>query len=186
MIEAIDMPEGLEFRNAGTRCDLLFGPCCCGAWHLPEDLAFRIFNQLKQPREGNTPQPTPEPVPARKNLASPASYYATLLPKLREIAATHGYALALHGSLTRDCDLVAVPWQEWAHPALTLVTAIRDEIGGWFHSPDPQFESMIKDGCVSMKPHGRRSYSIHLTAHGMDGPYLDISVTPLAVGDQPA
>lgn len=41
------MPKGLDFRNGGQSCDMLAGPCACGAWHKLEDLPFRIFNQLK-------------------------------------------------------------------------------------------------------------------------------------------
>lgn len=111
------------------------------------------------------------------NLDSPASYYSALIPLLRVIAVKHGYALALHGSMNRDCDLIAVPWQEWATDPLPMIIDMRDSVGGFFHSPDPQFESLIKDGAPSKKPHGRLAYSIHLTDRGLDGPYLDISVT---------
>jgi hypothetical protein len=38
--------------------------------------------------------------------------YMELLPKLREIAKSNGYALALHGSVKRDMDVIAVPWIE--------------------------------------------------------------------------
>lgn len=114
----------------------------------------------------------------QKGVDSPASYYAALIPRLRVIAAKYGYALALHGSMNRDFDLILVPWQEWANQHLEMVTEMRDALGGFFHSPDPQFESLIKDGAVSKKPHGRLSYSIHLSSQGMEGPYLDISVAP--------
>lgn len=113
-----------------------------------------------------------------KNLSLPASFYATFLPSLRAIAAKYGYALAIHGSMARDFDLIALPWQEWADDHLAMATEMRDELGGWFHSPYPQFESLVKDGAASQKPHGRIAYSIHLTEHGMNGPYVDISVAP--------
>ena len=41
-----------------------------------------------------------------------AVYAAALYPDLAEIAREHGYALAVHGSLARDFDLIAVPWRE--------------------------------------------------------------------------
>ena len=37
-------------------------------------------------------------------------YAAALYPKLCRIFHAHGYALAVHGSLARDFDLIAVPW----------------------------------------------------------------------------
>lgn len=39
-------------------------------------------------------------------------YAAALYPKLAAIFQKHGYALAVHGSLARDFDLIAVPWIE--------------------------------------------------------------------------
>jgi len=37
-------------------------------------------------------------------------YAAALYPDLAAICISHGYALAVHGSLARDFDLIAVPW----------------------------------------------------------------------------
>lgn len=37
-------------------------------------------------------------------------YAAALYPELAKIFQKHGYALAVHGSLARDFDLIAVPW----------------------------------------------------------------------------
>lgn len=46
----IPLPEGLDFRNPWpTQCDMLEGPCACGAWHRIEDLKFRIENQFYAP-----------------------------------------------------------------------------------------------------------------------------------------
>lgn len=41
-----------------------------------------------------------------------APTYMCLYPGLAVIARKHGYALAVHGSLARDMDLVCVPWIE--------------------------------------------------------------------------
>lgn len=43
----IAMPNDLDFRNGGEKCDMLAGPCSCGATHSLEDLAYRIFTQLR-------------------------------------------------------------------------------------------------------------------------------------------
>lgn len=39
-------------------------------------------------------------------------YAAALYPELAKIFQRRGYALAVHGSLHRDLDLIAVPWAE--------------------------------------------------------------------------
>lgn len=39
-------------------------------------------------------------------------YAVALYPELAKIFQKHGYALAVHGSLARDFDLIAVPWGE--------------------------------------------------------------------------
>ena len=39
-----------------------------------------------------------------------APIYASMYQDLAEICREHGYALAVHGSLARDLDIVAVPW----------------------------------------------------------------------------
>lgn len=46
VIPSIPMPDGLEFRNGGQLCDMLNGPCACGAWHHVEDLPWRVQHQL--------------------------------------------------------------------------------------------------------------------------------------------
>lgn len=43
----------------------------------------------------------------------PANYapiYACVYAQLAEVARSHGYALAVHGSLAADFDLVCIPW----------------------------------------------------------------------------
>jgi hypothetical protein len=37
-------------------------------------------------------------------------HYAEILPVIREVARSCGYAIAVHGSMQRDLDIVAVPW----------------------------------------------------------------------------
>lgn len=39
-------------------------------------------------------------------------YAAACYPGFAEIARKHGYALAVHGSLARDFDIIAIPWIE--------------------------------------------------------------------------
>ena len=90
--------------------------------------------------------------------------YATLYPCMVEAARELGYAVALHGSLVRDMDVIAIPWMPDAASTLELATAVRDSIGGVF-APGPP----------CMKPHGRQVFTILL-----DGPlFVDLGVMPL-------
>lgn len=94
-------------------------------------------------------------------------FVAEQLEGVRAEARELGYALAVHGSLTRDVDIVAVPWTDDAAPAELLVDAVVRAVDGSQHTdPDPGKE----------RPHGRRSWSIVLPGFG--NTYLDVSVMP--------
>lgn len=96
-----------------------------------------------------------------------------LIPVLREVSRRHGYALAVHGSLNYDIDLLAAPWTDnvAGNPtdAETLAAAFAEVIKAvtgldWAN---------INKGPES-KPHGRQAWSFHLGG----GPYIDLSVMP--------
>lgn len=112
-----------------------------------------------------------EPIPAR------AAAYVALYPMLLQIAKDHGYALAVHGSLHRDFDLIAIPWVESASDALTPIRAIRQKTRTVTHHESTD-RKWAKDCSPTAKPHGRVAYSLHVTNSGMYGGYLDISVMP--------
>lgn len=99
---------------------------------------------------------------------SPAAAYACLLPMLTEVAHAHGYALAVHGSMRRDLDLVCVPWVEDAASGDDLVAALNARVA-WLVGDDTE----PVDGPTT-QPHGRRSWAILL----FGGLYLDVSVMP--------
>lgn len=49
------------------------------------------------------------------------------LPDFRaiwEVARSCGYGIGLHGSMKRDCDLIAVPWTEEATHPVVLIEAL--------------------------------------------------------------
>lgn len=95
-----------------------------------------------------------------------------VLPAIRETARVKGYAVAVHGSVARDIDLVAVPWIESALPADELVSAIFDAVRarleGAGYMPD--------EVRGTTKPHGRRAWTIILGC----GVFIDLSVMPLS------
>ncbi len=96
------------------------------------------------------------------------AYAKTILP-LRDVARCLGYALAVHGSLKRDIDLVAIPWTDGAADAEALADALLAEteriIGFAVYGNDGPFPRP--------KPHGRRCWTIHF-----NGTYIDLSVMP--------
>jgi hypothetical protein len=84
----------------------------------------------------------------------PANYapvYCALYPQLAEVSRTHGYALAIHGSLGRDMDLICIPWGDVPSDPQTVV----DEITSKF---------AVKEvgGPPTEKPHGRTAYTLSL------------------------
>lgn len=101
--------------------------------------------------------------------------YAQLLPRIREVGKRLGYAIAVHGSMTRDLDLLAVPWVESAEPAERLVAAIAKSVGGFVvgGGPDPIERGRLSNE-PSIQPHGRLSWNICWGGH----PFIDLSVMP--------
>lgn len=119
--------------------------------------------------------------------------YDQLIGPLRDVARRLGYALAVHGTLKRDIDLIACPWTGDAVPAKTLAKAIQHkarEIVGHAEpcraearSSNPKYFRdgltgfAAKVGRITAKPHGRKSWAFHLTPN-QDGPYIDLAVMP--------
>lgn len=112
--------------------------------------------------------------PAGRQLS--ASLCATALTlaiePMRNIARDHGYALATHGSLARDIDMVAVPWTDGASEPDELLQDLKGAVMGVFGRArlDPKDE-------WTEKPHGRRAKSIHVYSDSHFF-YFDISVMP--------
>jgi len=75
-------------------------------------------------------------------------YAAAMYPDLCSIFQSHGFALAVHGSLARDFDLIAVPWVDKTS------------------TPDEVLCDVLKKFAVTLvgqpekKPHGRISYTL--------------------------
>jgi len=104
--------------------------------------------------------------------AKPA-FYATVHVTLIGVARDCGYALALHGSLKRDMDVVAVPWTEDATSADRLMRGLAQATGGYYRHQQPK-----------KNPHGRLSYALVLDNCAGDAVYIDISVMPRLGGDE--
>lgn len=107
--------------------------------------------------------------------------YDKLIDPLRARARELGYALAVHGTLKRDIDLIACPWipeavdpSSLAHALYEVVVEVNDG-AAFIRENDPWHRS----GCPGHKPHGRLVWTIHLGG----GPYIDLSVMPRGGAD---
>lgn len=87
-------------------------------------------------------------------------FYAHQYARMLEPARALGWCLALHGSLRRDCDVLAVPWVEGACPAKDLVAALALAVEGFVSDGTPD----------TAKACGRRAWTIHF-----GGPWIDLS-----------
>ncbi len=96
-------------------------------------------------------------------------YAAALYPDLAGIFQRHGYALAIHGSLARDFDLVAIPWTE--NPSDP--SAILDEVTKEF--------TIHKCGDFERKNHGRIAYTLSV---GFGSCAVDLSFMPVEKGSK--
>ena len=108
-------------------------------------------------------EPKREPTGAPYGIIDPD--YGRAYTIARKIAREEGYAIGLHGSFTRDLDLIAVPWAERACEAEHLIRRIVDATG-----------LQLSDG-VGVKPHGRRAWTLLFPAFG-DPRFVDLSVMP--------
>lgn len=94
-------------------------------------------------------------------------YAAALYPELARIFQKHGYALAVHGSLRKDLDLIAVPWAE--------KVSLPDEI---FQEISEKYVFRII-GEPTRKPHGRVAYWFSI---GFGECAIDLSFFPMSEG----
>lgn len=92
-----------------------------------------------------------------------APVYCALYPELAKIAREHGYALAVHGTMGRDFDLICIPWIEAPQSPASVVNAMTTKF------------SLKQIGEPSIREHGRLVYTLSL-AFGEC--FLDLSFTP--------
>lgn len=130
--------------------------------------------------------------------ATPAPMFACLYPGLCDVARANGYALAIHGSVITDLDLIAVPWTQAAISGEALMLALMKHLNAvdyrdllvrqcesW--ATPEQIDQMVESerarngderGLLdcALKPHGRRAWNLYLHA----GVKIDLSVMPLS------
>lgn len=96
--------------------------------------------------------------------------FAFMYIGLCNVARENGYALAVHGTLNCDFDLVAIPWTNEAIEPFALVKQIEARIG----ICEPDIFLGLHTQEPEIKPHGRLAWLIKLG----NGAALDISVMP--------
>ena len=93
-----------------------------------------------------------------------APMYCALYPGLAEVTREHGYALAVHGSLGRDMDLICIPWIESPSDPGDVVKAITSK----FH--------IRTVGDPDTTHHGRERWTISV---GFGECLIDLSFMPM-------
>jgi len=94
-----------------------------------------------------------------------APIYVGLYPELAEITRKHGYALAAHGTLARDFDLICIPWVKNPSAPKDVVAEITSNFSLKLSGePNP-----------TIKEHGRICYTLILSFGEC---FLDFSFMP--------
>jgi hypothetical protein len=125
-----------------------------------------------------------------KPIHAKPSLYAYYFQGLKEIALKYGYNLVLHGSLNRDLDLIAIPWQETLGSHDEMIEEFIKEIGGELMFANGVDRSRAPDRDwpkYKITYHGRMQYVINLNREcklvndEWTDPqyYIDISVIPV-------
>ena len=102
------------------------------------------------------------------------NYYLRIVPVIKQVARDLGYAIGMHGSLTHDLDLIAVPWVTGEATHEELLDAMQLAIAGYKGMNHKQ-EKVDKPYIGSDMPHGRRAYIVWIGVHA----HIDISITPV-------
>jgi len=90
-------------------------------------------------------------------------YAAAVYPDLAALFHKHGYALAVHGSLARDLDLIAIPWMAKVSPVERVLAKIRRRY------------NMREIGEPEKREHGRLAYTFSI---GWGACSIDLSFFP--------
>jgi len=128
-----------------------------------------------------------------KPIHAKPSLYAFYFESLKIIALKYGYNLVLHGSMNRDLDLIAIPWQKELGSHEEMVNEFIKELDGSLMLNNRRIENnKIAGEPYSTTHHGRIQYVININREcGMVNDiwvdaqyYLDISVIPPVINKQ--
>ncbi len=88
--------------------------------------------------------------------------YSHRMAEIQSAGRSCGYAIAIHGSMQRDLDVVAIAWTEHAMPPNSLIAHFQNL--GMTIGPDSPKE----------KPHGRITYTLLMGG----ALFMDLSIIP--------
>lgn len=127
-----------------------------------------------------------------KPIHAKPSLYAFYFEIIKEIGIKYGYNIVLHGSMNRDLDLIAIPWQEVIDNKDEMIDEISITIGGHVMMQNRSVDDIIGTR-YSITHHGRMQYIININRDfkmKLDGLiakiqeyadtqyYIDISIMP--------
>ena len=92
-------------------------------------------------------------------------YTAAMYPELAEISRAHGYALAVHGSLARDMDIICVPWRYDATEPQVVIEAFMARFA----------VRQVGQPLYELKEHGRLVTTLTV---GFGECFMDVSFMP--------
>lgn len=93
--------------------------------------------------------------------------YSHRIHDIQVICRAAGYAIAIHGSMQRDLDLVAIPWTKRAVKHTTLARRLCAELGC-------TLSEVKKLTGATKKPHGRLVYTLMMGG----ACFMDLSIMP--------
>ena len=99
--------------------------------------------------------------------------YARIFTIIRILAWSEGYAVAMHGSFTRDLDLIAIPWTKFACEPEHLIRRIVDGT-----------ELRLNGHPPTQKEHGRLAHTL-LFPKFADPRWIDFSIMPRILTPSP-
>lgn len=96
-----------------------------------------------------------------KPIHAKPSLYAFYFEIIKEIGLKYGYNIVLHGSMNRDLDLIAIPWEENVGDKDLMIDEISNVIGGSILMSNKCIDNVDGDRFSKM-PHGRINYIINI------------------------
>jgi hypothetical protein len=125
----------------------------------------------------------------KKPIHAKPSLYAFYFEVIKEIGLQYGYNIVLHGSMNRDLDLIAIPWQEVIGDKVEMINKICEAIGG-----NVLIETDADRELFRKKFHGRECWVVNINRtikskyggmvtefieHEDPQYYIDISIIPV-------
>lgn len=92
-----------------------------------------------------------------KPIHAKPSLYGFYFEIIKEIGLKYGYNFVLHGSMNRDLDLIAIPWQEKIGDKKAMMDEIATTLGGQI-----LVESDAERQLLRNKFHGRECWVVNI------------------------